>query len=221
MKNAVAMLACGSILAVAIAAQGGTGSAQAPAQSGTATGQAPAQGAPAAGQATPTAPQTLVSEVQRQYTQVSNNFTRAAEQFPEEKYGWQPTPDVRTWERLVAHMTDDNNGNCFMLAGLTERPASVEMPMNDAAVATKKTKAELVAGLTAAVETCNKAFAAVTPANMLEPSGGRGNASRLGQLIVVTAHNNEHYGNMVTYMRLQGLVPPSTAGRGGRGPAPR
>lgn len=197
MRNIGTVIACCSILIAGIAAQGG----------GAATGQPPAQGAPAP-------PQTLVSEVQRQYTQVSNNFTRAAEVFPEEKYGWQPTPDVRTWTRLVAHMTDDNNNNCWMLAGLTERPATVESTMTAQPPATK-TKAELVAGLKAAVELCNKAFASVTPENMLQPSGGRGNSSKIGQLIVVTAHNNEHYGNMVTYMRLQGLVPPSTAGRMG------
>jgi hypothetical protein len=58
---------------------------------------------------------------------------------------------------------------------------------------------------------------------MLDPAGGRGNASKLGQLITITVHANEHYGNMVTYMRPQDLVPPSTANApqrgGGRGAA--
>ncbi|MFI5176983.1 MAG: DinB family protein [Vicinamibacterales bacterium] len=169
-------------------------------------GMAPGQGA---------APN-LVGEVQRQYTTVSTNASKAAEQFPEDKYKWQPTPDVRTWAQLVAHMTDDANGNCWQIAGLTARPAGVERGTpapNDVS------KADLVTGFKAAIDVCQKAFAAVTPENMLQPSGGRGNASKIGQLITITTHANEHYGNMVTYMRLQGLVPPSSQ-RGG-GPAAR
>jgi hypothetical protein len=163
-------------------------------------------------------PQTLVTEVQRQYVTVTNNASAAAEQFPEEKYTWQPTPDVRTWAQLVAHMTDDANSNCWMLAGLTAAPAPVERgtPAPNA-----KSKADLVAGYKAAIDVCKKAFDNVTPATMTDPSGGRGNASKLGQLITITAHTNEHYGNMVTYMRLQTLVPPSSAGRGGMMGAPR
>jgi hypothetical protein len=158
----------------------------------------------------------LVGEVQRQYTAVSTNASKAAEQFPEDKYKWQPTPEVRTWAQLVAHMTDDANGNCWQIAGLEARPAGVE---RGTPAPNDKSKADLVAGFKAAVDVCQKAFAAVTPENMLQPSGGRGNASKIGQLITITAHANEHYGNMVTYMRLQGLVPPSSQ-RGG-GPAPR
>jgi uncharacterized damage-inducible protein DinB len=169
----------------------------------------------------PAAPASLVAEVQAQFTSASNNIVRSAEQFPEDKYAWTPTvpaqPDnatLRSWAQLVAHMTDDANNNCWTLAGLSAAPASVERgtpPPN------QKTKADLVAGIKSAMETCTKAFAAVTPANMMEPAGGRGNVSKLGRLITYVAHANEHYGNMVTYMRLAGMVPPSSAGRGPRG----
>ena len=170
--------------------------------------------APAGSAATP---QSLIAEVQRLYAAVGANATGAAEAFPEDKYTWQPKPDVRTWAQLVAHMTDDAYNNCAVISGMAAAPPSVERgqpPPNN------KSKAELVAGFKAAVDTCNKAFAALTPANYLDPAGGRGNASKLGRLITITSHANEHYGNMVTYMRLQNLVPPSTANapqRGGRG----
>jgi hypothetical protein len=194
MKKSGIVLACCAIVAGAAAAQG--------------------QGQPAAAQG----PQTLVSEVQRQYVTVTNNAFAAAEQFPAEKYTWQPTPDVRTWAQLVAHMTDDANNNCWMLAGATAAAPSVERgtPAPNA-----KSKADLVAGYRAAIDLCKKAFDNVTPATMTDPSGGRGNASKLGQLIGITAHTNEHYGNMVTYMRLQNLVPPSSQGRGAPMGAPR
>jgi hypothetical protein len=194
MKKSGIVLACCAIVAGAAAAQG--------------------QGQPAMAQA----PQTLVSEVQRQYVTVTNNAFAAAEQFPEEKYTWQPTPDVRTWAQLVAHMIDDANNNCWMIGGAAAAPAGVERgtPAPNA-----KSKADLVAGYRSAIDLCKKAFDNVTPATMSDPSGGRGNASKLGQLIAITAHTNEHYGNMVTYMRLQNLVPPSSAGRGAPMGAPR
>ena len=195
MKKSGIVVACCAIVAGAAAAQG----------------QGPNQG-------TAQPPQTLVSEVQRQYVTVTNNAFAAAEQFPEDKYTWQPTPDVRTWAQLVAHMTDDANGNCWMIGGAAAAPGPAERgtPAPNA-----KSKADLVAGYRTAIDLCKKAFDNVTTANMMEPGGGRGNASKLGQLISIMAHTNEHYGNMVTYMRLQNLVPPSSAGRGAPMGAPR
>jgi uncharacterized damage-inducible protein DinB len=207
MKRAAITLACCAACAVAIGAQGmgqGMGGGQ--------MGQAPG------GQ-----PGNLVAEVTAQYTQVTNNVIQSAQQFPEDKYTWSPTippqPDnatIRSWAQLVAHMTDDANGNCWQIAGLTAAPARIE---NGQPAPNSRSKADLVAGYQAAVDVCRKALAAITPANMLEPSGGRGNASKIGQMVTITAHTNEHYGNMVTYMRLAGVVPPSTANRA-RGGAP-
>ncbi len=155
------------------------------------------------------------------FTPLHANILRAAEQFPEDKYTWQPTPEVRSWARLIGHLTDDNNGACFALAGLAERPATVDAPNSAESAANKKAKAELVAGFRASVDLCAKAFTTLTPGTMSEPSGGRGGQTKIGALIYNTSHTNEHYGNLVTYMRLQGMVPPSSQGRGGpAGPAP-
>ena len=74
-----------------------------------------------------------------------------------------------------------------------------------------------MAGLRASIERCDKTFAALTTATMNDPSGLRPGMTKIGALIYNTSHTNEHYGNMVTYMRLQGIVPPSSQGRGGRG----
>jgi hypothetical protein len=48
---------------------------------------------------------------------------------------------------------------------------------------------------------------------MMEAAGGRGNRTKIGALVYNTSHINEHYGNLVTYLRLNGMVPPSSAGR--------
>jgi uncharacterized damage-inducible protein DinB len=163
-------------------------------------------------------PANLIEEVHRlYYTPVQNNILRAAEQFPEDKYKWQPTPEVRSWARLIGHLIDDNNMMCWAITKSGPTPSFVDMPGNADSGANKMSKAELVAGLKASIERCNQTFASLTTATMTEPSGMRPGTTKIGMLIYNTSHTNEHYGNLVTYMRLQGMVPPSSAGRGGRG----
>jgi uncharacterized damage-inducible protein DinB len=156
-------------------------------------------------------PTSLVEEVRRYYTTVQGFIVKAAEQFPEDKLTWQPTPAVRSWARLVAHVVDDNNGACYALAGEASRPARLDTEDTPNSAANKMTKADLQKALTESVARCEKAFAAVNESNMMERQGNR---SKIGALIYNTSHTNEHYGNMVTYIRLNGLVPPSSQ-RGG------
>jgi len=154
----------------------------------------------------------LVTEVQTTFNNIKGYITKAAAQFPEDKYTWQPTPAVRSWARLVAHVADDNNGACAVLAGV-QRPARLDNEDTNNSAANKMTKADLEKALADSFALCDKAFAAVTEANMMERNGNR---SKIGTLIYDTSHINEHYGNLVTYMRLNNLVPPSTAARGGK-----
>ena len=155
----------------------------------------------------------LVAEVKTMYTNVQNYITKAVEQFPADKLAWQPTPTVRTWARLIGHITDDNNGACYLLAGETTRPPRADAPDGQESPASKLSKDDLLKGYKESVERCNKAFAALTEANMTERNG-TSNRSKIGVLMYNTSHTNEHYGNIVTYMRLQGMVPPSSAPRG-------
>jgi len=156
----------------------------------------------------------LVAEVRTMYTNIHNNITKAVEQFPAEKLTWQPTPAVRSWARLIGHLTDDNNFSCFALAGETTRPARVDSLDTQESPANKLSKEDLLKGYKESVERCNKAFAAVTEANMAERASATSPRSKIGALIYNTSHTNEHYGNVVTYMRLNNLVPPSSAPRG-------
>ena len=171
--------------------------------------------APAAGAAQPRPLPTLVVEVQNIFNPIKGNITKAVDQFPEDKLTWAPTDKVRSWARLIGHITDDNNGACFALAGETTRPDRLETEDTPNSAANKLSKAALLKAIGESFARCDKAFAAVTPENMLERSTPTGARSKIGALIYNTQHINEHYGNIVTYMRLQGLVPPSTAGRGG------
>jgi hypothetical protein len=157
---------------------------------------------------------TLVAEVQTMFNNIRTNMTKAADQFPEGKYGWSPTPEVRTWGGLISHIVDDNNGACYILAGEPAAQPRLDNQGKPTDAGKDLKKADIVKALAESFARCEKAFAAVTMENMLERNG-TGNRSKIGALIYDTQHINEHYGNIVTYMRLQGLVPPSSAPRGG------
>jgi len=177
-------------------------------------GQGQGQGQGMAGQrgtAPSGPPPTLVAEVQTMFNSLKNNITRSAEQFPEDKYDWSPTPDVRTWGGLLSHIADDNNGACFALAGEAQRPPSLDSGGKPTEAGKGLKKADINRLLAESFARCDKAFTVVTPENMMERQGNR---SKIGALIYDTQHISEHYGNIVTYMRLQGMVPPSSAGRG-------
>ena len=173
------------------------------------------QGAP---QTPPTPPASTSAEVLGMYTNIANFIARTASMVPAEKFTWQPTPEVRTFARLFAHIVDDNNFACSAIAGVT--PPTTRMDTGnekDGWAAHKMTKADIEKALADSVAVCNKAFAAVDQTNMMEMQGRR---TKIGGLIYNTSHINEHYGNLVTYLRLNNMVPPSSAPRGG-GPGQR
>lgn len=144
------------------------------------------------------------------YTLVSGEVVAAAEKMPEENYSFKPTPDVRSFGQLVGHVADAQYGFCSMVSGEPNPAKGIEK--------TKTSKADLVAALKDAVVYCNKAYAGMTDAQ-----GGQMmklmnyDVAKVTVLSVNTAHTDEHYGNMVTYLRLKGIVPPSSERRGAQG----
>jgi uncharacterized damage-inducible protein DinB len=139
------------------------------------------------------------------YGFLSGAVVRAAEKMPEENYSFKPTPEVRSFGQLVGHEADANYMFCSTAIGDTN-------PSKESIEKTKTSKADLVAAVKDAVAYCNKAFAGMTDAKGSEMVKvfGRMNLARLTVLSLNTAHTNEHYGNMVTYMRLKGIVPPTS-----------
>jgi uncharacterized damage-inducible protein DinB len=159
----------------------------------------------------------MLMEVRNIFNTHKGNITKAAEQFPEDKYGWSPTPEIRTWGGLISHIVDDNNNSCATMIGEPAPPARLDQGGKPTPAGTGLKKADILAKLAESFARCDKAFDGVTDATMAERNGNT-NRSKFGLLFYNTQHINEHYGNIVTYMRLQGLVPPSSAPRGG-GPA--
>lgn len=132
----------------------------------------------------------------------------AAKKMPEEYYSFKPTPDVRSFGQLVGHVADSQYYFCSMVAGETSPVSGIEK--------TKTTKADLVAALNEAVGYCNKVYGGMTDAKGSEMTKMMNfDMAKLTVLSANTAHTYEHYGNMVTYMRLKGIVPPSTEKEGG------
>jgi hypothetical protein len=151
-----------------------------------------------------------VTEVKTIYTNIHNNIPKSVEPFPADKLTWQPTPAVRSWARLIGHITDDNTP----ARRRNDAPRARDTADTQESAANTLSKDDLLKGYRESVKRCNKAFAAVTEANMAERAAPTSARSKIGALVYNTSHTNEHYGNIVTYMRLNNLVPPSSAPRG-------
>jgi uncharacterized damage-inducible protein DinB len=138
------------------------------------------------------------------YGFVSNAVIGAAQKMPEENYAFKPTPDIRSFGQLVGHVADANYMFCSKASG-DDNPSKASIEK------TKTSKADLVAALKDAVAYCNKAFDGMTDAKGSEmvPMFSY-HLAKLTVLSLNTAHTDEHYGNMVTYLRLKGIVPPTS-----------
>lgn len=152
----------------------------------------------------PQAPPTFVGGMKRSWDNVKRNVSESAEKMPEANYGFKPTPDVRTFGELVAHIAASQYSTCGRAKGAASTP--------EAGAAEKLTaKADLVKALQGSIALCDEAFAGITDESAVKPiTVGQNQSIPANLLWGNTSHSNEHYGNMVTYMRLKGLVPPST-----------
>ncbi len=140
------------------------------------------------------------------YGQTKNNLLRSAEKMPEENYSFKPTEAVRSFGQIVGHVADAQYLFCSTVLGEKNPAPKIEQ--------TKTSKADLVAALKDAFAYCDKAYDGLTDAAAVEQVKFFGNsAPKLGVLTINNMHNMEHYGNIVTYLRLKNIVPPSSEPR--------
>jgi uncharacterized damage-inducible protein DinB len=128
----------------------------------------------------------------------------AAEQMPEEKYGYQPTAEVRTFGQIVGHVANAQYMFCGTATGGNARPPED--------FEERTTKAGLVEAIKMGFAHCDAAFAMGDEQAMEEVQFFGQAGTRLWVLAFNLSHTWEHYGNLVTYMRENGLVPPSSQG---------
>ena len=132
------------------------------------------------------------------------NVIATAEMVSEDLYGYQPTEEVRTMGGVLAHIANAQYMFCSAAAGESN-------PNSDNLEETLSAKAETVSALKAAFEYCDQTYAHMTDAagaQMQDFFGQKMAGSAI--LAFNSAHNYEHYGNLVTYMRLNGITPPSS-----------
>lgn len=146
----------------------------------------------------------LVASTGVLYELVKGFVTRSAEQMPEEHYAFRPTEEVRTFRELIGHIA--NSHYMFCSAALGEAS-----PNGENFEQTRTTKAAMQEALRTSFEYCDRAYASISDAQAAETIQVFGNdRPRLFALNFNVAHDMEHYGNIVTYMRINGLVPPSS-----------
>jgi uncharacterized damage-inducible protein DinB len=156
--------------------------------------------------ATDTSKPSLVSEALAGYNQTKTIILAAAEKMPAENFSFKPIPEIRSYGELFIHVAQVQTGICAVISGA---------PFERKPPPTATTKDEAIAVLKKSFDACDAAFATVTDANATDFTGqGFMRGSKLGNIQKNTAHNNEMYGQMVVYLRLKGIVPPSTAMRG-------
>jgi uncharacterized damage-inducible protein DinB len=169
---------------------------------------AAAMAAPAAAQQKPAA--TFPGYLQGQYAMLKKYITGSAEKMPAEHFSFRPTPDVRTYAELFGHTMQAQFGYCSTVKGVVNPTSGKELEK----IVTDK--AGVIQMVKDAFEYCDELFATLTNENALEIiTGGvppnQRQLARANQLTMLVVHGNEHYGNLVTYMRIKGVVPPRGA----------
>ena len=150
----------------------------------------------------------MAGVIKTMHATIRRNLADAAELMTADEYGFKPTTDVRSFRQLIGHIADAN----FLFCSL----ASGEHPPSTTHYESVIGRAALLTGLSESLTYCDSVYAKTTDANfdslLTVPGPGGGTRTRRGAVLLFnTTHNNEHYGNLVVYLRLKGHVPPSTA----------
>jgi uncharacterized damage-inducible protein DinB len=146
------------------------------------------------------------SDALMRFERISKIVLAAAEKMPAESYDFKPTPEVFSFGQMAGHLADAQYTFCAPVKGV-ERP-DVQIRK------TKTAKAEIVAALNEAIGFCRPVYADMTDAKATETlKFFGGDFTRLSVLYYNVMHSFEHYGNMVTYLRMKGIVPPTSEPR--------
>ncbi len=148
----------------------------------------------------------LITVSKNIYNISKDDILRSMDKIPDEMWSFQPTKEVRTVAQLFAHVADGQYEFC----GVAAEGKSVSKGIEKS----RTTKAEIAPALKEAFAYCDAAYGKLTDASAAEMVSFFGmRITKLGAMDFNTAHNMEHYGNLVTYMRIKGIVPPSSEPR--------
>ncbi len=157
---------------------------------------------------------TVSMVLDRQISSVESEFVPAVEAMPEDKFNFAPTQgefkDVRTFAEQARHVATINYMLAAAILGEANPVTSGEKENGDAKY---KSKADIVKYLKDSFAYLHKAYATITDQNLLAPVKspfGPGTMTRLGIAVLNQGHNFDHYGQMVEYLRMNGIVPPAS-----------
>lgn len=149
---------------------------------------------------------TISSDTKGLYEMTRTNILKSADKIPEDLYSFRPVPEVRSVAELFGHIAEAQYLFCSPLKGEPNPGVKIEK--------VKTSKADLQAALKEAFEYCDAAYNKATDAAMGDKvKFFNRERTKNGVMQFNSIHNYEHYGNLVTYMRLKGIVPPSSEGR--------
>src|SRR5204863_6456601 len=137
------------------------------------------------------------------YGQVKAWIVGSAEKMPEENYNFKPTDAIRSFGQVVGHVADAQYLFCSIVLGEKNPALKIEQ--------TKTSKTDLIAALKDAFAYCEKAYDGMTDASASQMVKVFGR--EMPKPIVLTVNNmhaTEHYGNLIVYLRLKNIVPPSS-----------
>jgi uncharacterized damage-inducible protein DinB len=145
--------------------------------------------------------------IRSQWSSAKRNLQQSAEMMPEANYDYRPVDGVRNFAEILAHVAGANYVFCAAAKG--EKTPFAEEHFEK----TAKTRAAIIKATTEAIAYCDAAYTALTDASaaqMVAQPFGQGQTTRTAVLVGNLGHINEHYGNLVTYFRINGIVPPSS-----------
>lgn len=139
----------------------------------------------------------------RFYGGMKNILLLSAEKMPEDQYSFKPTEAVRSYGQIIGHLADTHYGFCSIVLGEAGPTTKLEL--------TKISKAELIAALKESFSYCDRAFNGMTDASAVQMVKFMGkDTPKYGVFTAYMAHSGLHYGNLVTYMRMKNIVPPTS-----------
>ena len=150
--------------------------------------------------------QPIADSLRTSWNGAKTNIVESAKSLPEADYSFKPVATVRTYGQILGHLAGANYVFCSAAKG-------EKSPHEEAAFEALATKAAISKALDDSIAYCDGVMTAMTDRGLAEPIEmpfGMGKGTRTSALLMNINHNNEHYGNLVTYMRMKGIVPPSS-----------
>lgn len=162
----------------------------------------------------PKAPPSVTQILDRTFSNLEREFVPAVEAMPEDKFGFAPTngefKGVRTFRQQAMHVAATNYQIAASILG--EKPP-VEYGENDNGPKNITSKADVVKFVRDSFAYTHKALQTIDDKNLtgwVKNPFGEGQATRLGMATVTTWHSFDHYGQMVEYLRMNGIIPPAS-----------